>query len=84
MILGHCPPFKIFLLEQCYGSWLCSSSDIIGCYNTDRFLITFFFFIVALRTISGLVQCKVGVILAWYLKVLTSIPIIAINIKNEK
>ena len=39
---------------------------------------------VAPWTISGLVQCQVGVILAWYLKVLTSTPVIATNIKNEK
>lgn len=43
IILGHWPSFKMVLLEQCYGSWLCSSSDIIGCYNTDRFRITLYF-----------------------------------------
>jgi len=46
--------------------------------------VLLFIFIVAPRTISRLVQCQVGVIPAWYLKVLTSIPVIATNIKNEK
>jgi len=41
--IGTLSTFQMFLLERCYGSWLCSSSDIIGCYNTDRFLITFYF-----------------------------------------
>lgn len=41
--IGTLSTFQMFLLGRCYVSWLCCSSDIIGCYNTDRFLITFYF-----------------------------------------
>lgn len=83
IILGHCPPFRCFYLSDVMevGSALHLISLVV--IILTEFLLLFIF-IVAPRTISGLVQCQVGVILAWYLKVLTSIPVIATNIKDEK
>jgi hypothetical protein len=42
IILGQCQSCMMFLPKWCFASWLCLSSDGVGC-STDRFLITFYF-----------------------------------------